>query len=303
MGIIDTLTAGYNTLNRRIWILVVPVALDLFLWLGPRMVTSPDLVALAASTEPRYAEQMGNVQHTLGGFNFFFLLALYMPSLVTKVDHLPAPLGAEHVLRTPDALALAFVALFLGSLWLGCFYLALLAQMVRDGQAHLGRALVRVWLYWLRCLGLIVIAVAIGALMVLPSMLLMAEGGPVEGSVGRLMLGVAQLMLIWAALYCFFAVNALVLNDVGPLRAMSYSIAVTRHNLLATLGLIFLIGLIWVGTPLAWQAIASNPLGLLAGIVGNAYIGSGLVLASLIFYHERFQRWNDPHSRSAVWRS
>ncbi len=304
MGVIDTLTAGYQTINRRIWILAIPIALDLFLWLGPRIVTSPSLLGIAPATLPAgYENQMATVQRVFASFNFFFLLALYMPSLVPKLESLPPGAGQDHLLGSLDTVVLAVLGLFLASLWLGCLYLALLAQVVRDGRVNLGRLLARVWLYWLRCIALIALAAVVTMVMALPSALLATAGGPVIGGIGRLLLTITQFTLIWAALYLFFAINALVINDVGPLKAMSYSIAVTRRNLMSTFGLIFLIFLIWIGTPLAWQAIARNPVGLVAGIVGNAYIGSGLFAASLIFYYDRYQRWRDPQALGEPWRS
>src|ERR1041384_7064582 len=35
-GVIETLSAGYAAVNRQPWVLLLPVLLNLFLWLGPR---------------------------------------------------------------------------------------------------------------------------------------------------------------------------------------------------------------------------------------------------------------------------
>ena len=37
MGIIDSVSDGYVTVNRRFEILLIPVILDLYLWLGPKL--------------------------------------------------------------------------------------------------------------------------------------------------------------------------------------------------------------------------------------------------------------------------
>src|SRR6266508_3738532 len=36
-GLIETIQAGFNTLNRNLWLLLLPLALDLALWLGPQL--------------------------------------------------------------------------------------------------------------------------------------------------------------------------------------------------------------------------------------------------------------------------
>ncbi len=46
-GIFETIQSGYDTLNARPYLIAVPLALDLVLWLGPRF-TSPALFAWLA---------------------------------------------------------------------------------------------------------------------------------------------------------------------------------------------------------------------------------------------------------------
>jgi hypothetical protein len=37
VSVIDALMAGLTTVARRPWLIIVPVAIDLFLWLAPRL--------------------------------------------------------------------------------------------------------------------------------------------------------------------------------------------------------------------------------------------------------------------------
>ena len=41
LGVIDSLSAGYRFLGRRLELLLIPVALDILLWLGPRFSVAP----------------------------------------------------------------------------------------------------------------------------------------------------------------------------------------------------------------------------------------------------------------------
>ena len=36
-GLIDTLQAGFDTVNRNLWVLVLPIAIDVLFWLGPQL--------------------------------------------------------------------------------------------------------------------------------------------------------------------------------------------------------------------------------------------------------------------------
>src|SRR2546422_9788340 len=36
-GLIDTLQAGFDTVNRNLWLLALPIAIDVFFWLGPQL--------------------------------------------------------------------------------------------------------------------------------------------------------------------------------------------------------------------------------------------------------------------------
>ncbi|MBV9133482.1 MAG: hypothetical protein JO318_12340, partial [Chloroflexi bacterium] len=40
-GVIETLSAGYSAVNRQPWVLLLPILLNLFLWLGPHVSYSP----------------------------------------------------------------------------------------------------------------------------------------------------------------------------------------------------------------------------------------------------------------------
>ncbi|MHB8993580.1 MAG: hypothetical protein ACYC66_18315, partial [Chloroflexota bacterium] len=71
---------------------------------------------------------------------------------------------------------------------------------------------------------------------------------------------------------------------------MRNSIAVVKSNLGPTLGLVVLVWLIMLGMPIVWDAMAQNPAGVVAGILGNAYISTGLAVASMSFYRDRFLR-------------
>jgi len=42
-----------------------------------------------------------------------------------------------------------------------------------------------------------------------------------------------------------------------------------------------------------WRLLATSAVGTLAGILGNAYVSTGLAMASFVFYLDRFVAWQD----------
>ena len=99
LGVIDTLTAGYETINRRLWLLLFPIALDLLFWLGPKL----SVVRLAGYLPPELLRSIGSeetaaVTEALARLNLVFLLALHVPTLLGRVPFaVTAPDGLVRV--------------------------------------------------------------------------------------------------------------------------------------------------------------------------------------------------------------
>ncbi len=307
-GVIDTLQAGFDAVNRIPWILLIPVGLDLLLILGPRLSVRAAVEPLLAAYEESvrwYSRQVGAGEPLAGQATQVLTLARAWASefnllslLVAVVAGVPvAGLPGRHLLGEyqlrglGEVVGLAILCQLVG-LWLGCLYFGLLAQQVRDGRVDLTLLLRRrVWLYWVSLLEFIGLffggIVAVG----LPTSLLVGLVQLLAPAVGAflsvLLLVLFQVGLLWLLIYLFFLVDAVVISEVGPLQAVANSVRVVGSNFWPALGLIALIFLISTGMHLIWQALARENWGLAIGVVGNAYIASGLAAGSMVFYRTR----------------
>jgi hypothetical protein len=148
LGVIGSLAAGFEMLGQRLWLIVLPVLLDLLLWLGPRLSIAPLLRQLIAvllaqpTADPTMASQVAQATQMLeqfgDRFNLFSLLAtlplLNVPSLMAQ--HVPgsiSPLDGPRVLLarnvlTPMAWSVVLVPV---GLLLGFVYMNSLARQVR----------------------------------------------------------------------------------------------------------------------------------------------------------------------------
>lgn len=295
MKVIDTLSEGFSAANRRPWIVAIPMLVDLLLWLGPKVTIGPHLAGSLESGLPQqYSGYGALIRQTVSGFNLLSLLAVvYLPSLVTRLDH-PAAVGlvSNLAINSAGRLLLLAALTLLAGLWLSCLYLGLVAQVVRDGTTNARVMAVLVWRYWRRLIGFLALLILLLGLAAIPIGLIYTILASLSPTAGEFVAFIVQIALIWALVYLFFAVQALMLSDARPMRAIRLSVTVIANNFWAALALIGLTFLITLGLPLAWQVIAATPAGVVAGIVGNAYIATGVTAAAFLFYKERVERLN-----------
>lgn len=311
-GVIDTLSAGYGIVNQQIWIILIPILLDLFLWLGPQVSVSP-LVGQALTQwdvlPGLTSEQVGSLeqvrQSALDAADQWSILSLLSPPLVW-VPSLAVLIGGRGPFQLVDnvgaGLALGLTALVLG-LILGCTYYALLAQQVRDGAISPLRVPGCIWRAWRRLIGLALALAVLGMLLGLPLLFMVAGAAlvsPVLASFGIAFLAMA---LVWMQLYLFFATDAIFVSQVGPLLAIRRSVMLMRGHLWPALLLIMLTGVIVLGLSQIWVFLATSLPGAVVGILANAYVASGLVAASMVFYQERIGKREDQAKGNQVARA
>lgn len=297
-GVIDTLSAGYGVVNRRVWILLIPVLLDLFLWLGPQVSVAPLLgQALTAWRAPATfsAEQARGLEEMrrgmLGVADELNLLWLLAPTQV-GVPSAAALFGGRGSFQFVDswgaALGVALGSVLIG-LALGSVYYALLAQQVRDGATTPLAAFWHAYLGWRRVIGLLLALSGLGALLGLPLAFVLASAALVSPALASFGVAFVLLALLWLQVYLFFAPHAIFVSEVGPLQAVRRSVTLVRAHFWPAVLLISLVWLILLGMSQVWVYLAGvgGTAGTLLGILGNAYVASGLVAAAMVFYWER----------------
>jgi hypothetical protein len=331
LSIIHSLSGGFDTITKRIWLIFIPVLLDLYLWIGPRLSIYPLVeralsLALLPSASPEerlvLTETRGLLEQASQSFNAFSFLIirkLSMPSLISpnpwlRTLGITLNISSLVTFQTPEASFVSqplpvievrsefvflglYILLSLIGMLIGCSYLGLMAQEVRDNQMNVAYVLQRVWIWWVR-VTLIVLLTFMGFLMLgIPLLVIVALLSKLSRNLAQLIgnfIIVSSIWVgIWVYIYLFFFVNALILNDAGILRAIWNSFNVVRRNFWSTIGLMLLIGLIGAGFSIIWRMLSTNSWGTLLAIVGNAYIGSGLAAAGFTFYRDRYVAWQE----------
>ena len=84
-----------------------------------------------------------------------------------------------------------------------------------------------------------------------------------------------------------------IVAENGLLQSVWNSMIMVRRNLWPTLGIILLTNVLGAGLMLIWQRLVFASWGMVIAIMGNAFVGSGLVAAVMIFYMDRYRKWQE----------
>ena len=305
LGIIDALSNGYALVVRRPWVLLFPIVFNLFLWLGPQINARPifdQAIALLDASATYTANITPETQQGLDAskemlksegdsFNVFTITALFalgVPTLL-GLESLPAtpPRAPWFVVGDIGTLIGLSILFALIGILVASIYLETLARAVRrEGQAQ--TFVPRVLKSYVKTGGLIALAL-FGLIALLSPFLIGATLiSLVNQGLASFVLIVGVMIILWTLLYMAFAVPAIFVSGANPVQAVWNSITVFRFNSWSAIGLVFLTYLIQMGFSLVWPMFFDTPWGTVLNVIANAFLGSGLIAATMLFYHDRF---------------
>lgn len=315
-GIVDTLSSGYQVVNRHLWVLLLPVCLDLLLLLGPWVSVAPlvepfledgsALVRDAASQEggtsatvaSEYEQLRTTLVAQLRETNVLGVIAqgpLAVPSAaILLVGGVGFAVQAErftHVESWGTGLLLV-AALLVTAVIYGGLYRALLARQVRGRSESAAVLLVRFPrdLKHVVQLGLIVFGAAL--LAAFPATILLGLASALVPPLAAFLFLLLLVGLVYVEIHLLFALDAVFVSGTGPRAAIRRSVAIIRAYWWPAVGLLLLTWLILSGMSIVWELLATTldrPLALSIAILGNAYIASGLIAARMVFYRDRMR--------------
>lgn len=306
LGTLACITTGFEVVARNPQLIVMPLLLDLFLWLGPRLSIAPVVERVrtfsqqwmvADASIPQAAEGYTLMRQGLDkiseGFNLFSMLQpaplLGVPVLSPLRMTAETPLGQQPAveLSAPIGIALLVVVLSLAGLFLSALYLRGVGRTVADetdapvpGPARfavLWWALIKLVL--LLFSGLFIASTALAFVATIVGLISMPLAG--------LILTLASSMGLFIVIHLLFTIPGIVQLRRGVLRAMQESLILTRSDFLSILLLLGLIFIISQGLNVVWTLPASDTWSSLIGLAGHAFVSTALTSALFVFYQER----------------
>lgn len=304
-GVIDTLGEAFALLVSRPWAILPVVAVDLLVSFGPRITLKPFVDTIGpASQYDGVARTLVQDLEAVSDLNATGFVALgsplaRMPALTN--DALGADVAPGMLAGTVSSLpvlVLGFVVLVLIALSFICvaWHRMLLQQAVV--QAPVTRRTLLPPGVLPQTGRLVGLAVTLSALLVLVTLpiVLMSVASAVIGLGGSgLLVLLASLPLAWSLLFFAFSVPAMVMDDLGVMAGLRASFQVVRTYFWATVRFTLVTLIIGIGLLVIFQALSSSVPGLLLAVTGNAFIASGMLAATMLFYRDRARRLGVVH--------
>ena len=306
LGIIEVLSAGLDAVLRHPWLLLIPVLLDLFLWVGPRLqapalygAMEPTLRQMTmemTSSDARYAAQELSkaVEQFFTQFNLFAWLSVVLIGVPVINGGINATLklvtGGPPLLWQIDSLNSYLLALLLftvAGLFISALFWVMLGNYVWGEPWQAARWLRQSFEVWKKLLLMTIIVVGLALLSLFPLSMVMFTLSVFSAGLASFIPLLATGVAAWIILMCLFTPHGLVLHRMPLGRAVSTSIMIVRANFAPTAGLVMIAIAVSVGMGLIWEALAADSWLRLIAIAGNAIIGTGLIVASLLFYQNR----------------
>jgi hypothetical protein len=308
-GIIASLVTGFEAINARLELILLPLALDLFLWLGPHLSIGP-LVPQVESAMNALVAAAGNdatTQHNFqlikmaledygATFNVFSYLStspLGLPSLLAGRGAVVTPAGSPvvwTVSSVPLYLLLWGTFVLLGLL-LGALYFGGIAQQVRDKRLRWGLLFRQVWGDWARLTALAVLAVVVVIILGTPVLLVTGLLTILNPILGGLVWVAGVVVILWALFYAAFALHGMLLQRRGLFLALWDSARLVQINLPHAASLFVVIIVINLGLALVWNIPRDDSWLLLLGLGGHALISTALFASTFVFYQDRYRWW------------
>jgi hypothetical protein len=304
-ALIPSLVKGFNAIAANVYIILIPVALDVFLWFGPmlrvRNLLLPGMLRALELSSAAYGEESGMLAESarqlwtlmLEGFNLLFGLRTYpigVPSLMVSQGAASNPLGGLRIFEmlSLNSSALVILLVSLAGVLLGSLYFSLIAAVAAEAQekpalpAILRRGLHSILLSII----LLVTILAIG----LPLMCLLSGIVLFLPALGALPFTLFGILMVWVLLPLAFSPHGIFTDQLRATRSIVMSVKLVR-SLMAASGMFLIIAiLLSYGMDILWSTPTPDSWVMLVGIIGHAFISSGLLAASFVFYHDGI-RW------------
>ena len=304
-GVIGSLRAGFDTIASHLPVILLPLALDLFLWLGPRlrierlfqpifeeMARYASFSGIPAAELSKFQDNSTLLLEQLQHYNLLSVLRTFpigVFSLMSGTMPVQTPLGTSSVIQVNSFFTLLgwiVVLTFVGWMCGGIFFrwVSLVVTEpakpvnLRLGQSILQTILLSV-LYMMLALMIGTPVIVVLALVIAASPLL-AQG----------LLLILGLLSMWLIVPVFFTPHGIFLRQQNAFSSISTSLRMARFTLPTSSLFVLSVLLIAFGLNFVWNIPSPASWMTLVGILGHAFITTSLLAASFIYYRD-MQVW------------
>jgi hypothetical protein len=302
-GVIGSLRAGFDSVSSHVKLILFPLALDLWLWLGPRLsvdgLLSPYLKflfeqarrGLASPADiQRFAGAQASFMEVLERFNLLSLLGklvtfpIGVSSLLAGTMPIATPYGEQQVVQIsslPGLVGLMFLFILIG--WVGG---GLYFRWV-SGTA-LGREEAGVSSVWAIIQTFILSVIWFIGLMMLmvPVLLVLTVLALISPALANGAVFVMLMLSFWLIVPLFFTPHGIFVRRQNAFSSVLSSLRMARFTLPTSGMFVLSVFLLYRGLNYLWSVPANDSWMLLIGIAGHAFITTALLSASFVYYRD-----------------
>lgn len=298
-GAVNALVSGFNAITHNLGLILFPVVLDVFLWLGPRLkvyalfqpgiqdlmkLPQNILVLLPSATPDEIAKLWAD-------FNLFSILRTYplgLFSLMLDNRSGTSPLGMRIDWEIPNGFALigAFIFLTVIGLFLGILYFYFVSRVALKSEPGPGllRAVFHsliIWSVWTVIYFVARPFLQFGALLLMNNQIIVL-----------LIFLLLAWPVTWIGLMVFFSSHGVFMLSKNAFGSIGQNFRLLRYGMPPMGWFALMAIIISQGMDLVWLTPAADTWMALVGIFGHAFISTGLLAGSFIFYRD-LNSWVD----------
>jgi hypothetical protein len=296
-GIINSLKAGFDAIAAHIHAIFLPLLLNLFFWLGPRLRIDVFFNTIKANwismwqaggiPEAEIQRMVDAYEQILPTINFFWFvrtLPIGISSLIFSDVNGSTPFGNPIVLQANlvNLVGWFFLLTLIG--WVGgALYFRGVARIAMAGSedSSIGslRAMVQTVL-------LSITFTILAFVIVIPLILVVTLVTQFNQFLGNIFVLVLSLLSMWLIVPLFFWPHGLFVKKQNFITSIITSIQMARFTLPTSSMFILTVFLLTVGLNYLWAIPPQNSWMTLFGIFGHAFVTTALLAASFIYYRD-----------------
>jgi len=304
-NLIGAIRSGFDATTNHMLLILFPITLDLVLWVGPRLRLtelinsfSNQLFKVYTLQDPEMIELIGPLQEIWSAiaehFNLLAVLRTYPVGITSlMVSQLPvnSPLGfpASWEINSFGGAFIAFVLISVLGIILGTLYFKVVAQAAVAGEVNWRLALDEWPWTSLQMLFLALLWAVFLLFITIPGSFLLSLVVLSGISYGQCALFLYTGFVFWLILPIVFSPHGIVLNRNSFFTSIKVSTKLMRKTLPTSVLFILTVFLLSKGLDILWLVPSDASWLLLIGILGHAFITTGLLASSFVYYRDALQ--------------
>lgn len=313
-GVIGSLRAGFDAVASHVWLIIVPLALDIALWLGPRLSVDGLLRpfvryiflqarrGVAASEMNQFLEAQTIFLDGLQSFNLLSLVSKFrtfpigISSLLAQTMPVDTPLGEQNVVQIsslPLLVGLVFVLTAIGWISGGLYFRWVSGTTL--GKEETAISLLRAIIQTL----VLSICWLIGLMLVLlPVMFVLTLLALINPILANGAIFLILVLAFWLVVPLFFVPHGIFARRQNAFISALTSLRMARFTFPTSGMFIISVVILSQGMNYLWSVPSNDSWMTLVGIAGHAFITTAVLAASFVYYRDMnvwlqtvFEQW------------